>query len=140
MNFPLALVLLSFALPSLAGRGDFSSRLGPRLLIAGEKCQGGEASGVSRRRCTSLEWLITLDDANICAPDGGCTEIGVPPFIGHLRRAPVVTPTTIAFYEIVPNDLVSLPRRKLLRNYWVRSYLNAAMEFVPRPVTADASE
>lgn len=122
------LALLFFLLSASAfGQWDnfFGTRLNPRLAISGARCEGGEPSGVSLRLCRRGQWLITLDDVNRCQ-NNSCTEAQVLPFIAKLRRVPIITPTTISFYEIIPRDTISSSRRRVLSRYWVRFDLNEA--------------
>lgn len=93
---------------------SFSSQVNSRLKISGSKCVGGEPSGVSHRICEAGQWRIVLNE-------GGRIKA---PFISFLRRADIVTPSTIVFYDIIPRDRVTLRQRVLLRKYWVRFDLN----------------
>ena len=56
------------------------------------------------------------------------------PLIGELKKADIITPTTIAFFDIRQNDRVTLRQRMLLQHYWVRFDLNSDPLVQKRPV------
>lgn len=119
--------LLSLLVSGLAhGQWDdsFSTRLNPDLLISGVRCHGGELSGRSLRVCREGQWLITLDSENHCDEDV-CTEAEVLPFIAKLKQDGVITPPTLALYEIVPKDFVTGNQRRILGRHWVKFDLNS---------------
>ncbi len=100
----------------------FSTKINSHLLIGGKKCMGGEVSGTSGRLCKKDRWLINIDRA-----DQG------PTFISLLRKVDIITPTTIAFYEILPKDRIAPHHRMLLRKFWVRFDLNGEPKVIKKP-------
>lgn len=76
-----------------------------REIMSGVKCKGGEQSGVSERWCKTGQWLITLNSE---------------PFIVKLKRVNTRTPSTMAYFEIIPKDFVTSNTRKKLGRYWVK--------------------
>lgn len=104
---------------------SFATQINSQLSISGQKCKGDESSGVGHRICEAGQWLITLDNINHCSEDG-CTELFVPAFIAKLKRVNIITPTTIAFFEMIPKDRVSYQQRQILSRYWVQFNLNGA--------------
>ena len=119
MKILLFLTTLFVSQVSFAQMDDyFGTRLTPKLAIAGQKCVGGEMSGVSDNFCEKGQWLIYLDDINVCEEDT-CTRAMPHPFIAKLKRVRADEVTTDTYFEIVPKDLVISSRRKLLGRYWV---------------------
>lgn len=98
---------------------DFSTRLTNTLLIAGDQCAGGEET-VSQGQsfvCDATEWLITVDNINVCTPEG-CTEVGVVPIIGIL--VPTSSQGDSDFFDIDPSIPVDQNIRDLLETVTVR--------------------
>lgn len=98
---------------------DFSTRLNNTLLIAGEQCSGDEST-VSQGQifnCESTEWLITVDDINICSPEG-CTEVEVVPVIGIL--VPTSSQGDTDFFDIEASIPVDANITNTLRQVTVR--------------------
>ncbi len=83
---------------------------------------GGEVSGTSGRLCKKDRWLINIDRV-----DRG------PTFISLLRRVDVISPTTIAFFEILPKDGIPPHQRMLLKRFWVRFDLNGEPKVIRKP-------
>jgi hypothetical protein len=111
--------------PSPAPREDsFSTRLNSKLLISGAKCMG--------ENCSQGKWLVVVDNVNNCSPDGACTEIGVPPIEAELRKADIPTPTTLSFYNIIPDEDVSEEKKDILKDHWVRFDLNGEPEVLEK--------
>lgn len=120
----LVLIILSFSNLALAQWDNyFETRLDPRLAIAGKKCEGGELSGVSDKVCEIGQWIILMDDINEC-DESSCTDFSVVPFIAKLNKVNPVAQRVYAFYEIIPQDVMTSPRRKVVGRYWVRFDLN----------------
>lgn len=119
MKIILFLICLFVSQLSFAQMDDFfDTRLTPKLAISGEKCKGGEMSGVSDSFCEKGQWLIFLDDINVCE-DNVCTRAMPQPFIAKLKRVRADHNSTDTYYEIIPKDMVHSSRRKLLGRYWV---------------------
>lgn len=100
----------------------FSTKINPHLLIAGKKCMGGEVSGTSGRLCKMDKWLVNIDRA-----DQGQS------FISVLRKVDVISPTTIAFYEILPREKIAPNHKMLLRKFWVRFDMNGEAKVIKKP-------
>lgn len=64
---------------------SFSTRLSSTLLIAGDKCLGGETSQNNGQviTCNAGQYLVTIDNINTCDSAGRCTQVGVFPIIGN---------------------------------------------------------
>lgn len=123
MKLILILCTLILSTTSFAQWQDaFSTRINPHLTIGGKKCMGGEVSGTSGRLCKKDKWLIDIDR----------TDHG-PSFISILRRVDVISPTTLAFYEILPKDRIAPNHRMLLRRFWVRFDLNGEAKVIKKP-------
>ncbi len=95
---------------------SFSTRLNSELLISGNRCDG--------ENCPEGKWLVIVDNVNTCSPDGACTEIGVNPIEAELRKVDVTSPTTLSFYNIIPDDSASDEQQNILEDHWVRFDLN----------------
>ncbi len=64
----------------------FNTRLNNSLLISGLKCRGDETteSYGNGANCLANEYLVTIDEVNICDEDGRCTESIVIPIVAQL--------------------------------------------------------
>lgn len=123
MKLILILCTLFISATSFAQWQDaFSTQVNPHLMIGGKKCMGGEVSGTSGRLCKKGRWLINIDRA-----DQG------PTFISILRKVDVITPTTLAFYEILPKERIAPHHKMLLRRFWVRFDLNGEPKVIRKP-------
>ncbi len=123
MKLILILCTLFISTTSFAQWQDaFATKVNSHLLIGGKKCMGGEVSGASGRLCKKDSWLINIDRA-----DQG------PTFISILRRVDVISPTTLAFYEILPKDRIDPHHKMLLRKFWVRFDLNGEPKVIKKP-------
>jgi hypothetical protein len=102
---------------------NFTSRLTNELLVAGEKCFGGEVVNSEGQAftCQFSQWLITVDNVNDCTPEG-CTEVFVPPVIGTLRRSSTQGGGT--FFDILPAIPVSPEISSILGSVIVRFSVN----------------
>jgi len=100
---------------------DFGTHLRADLYIGGTQCSGE----FRQAGCRVGQWLITVDDINVCNEDGICTRVYVTPFVAELVRAPVITSATIELYDIVPISLISATTTQLLKLYRVQFDLNA---------------
>jgi hypothetical protein len=115
---------------------NFSTRINNNLLIAGAKCNGGEtttdANG-NTATCKNGQWLITLDNVNRCSDGGGCTEIGVVPFVGDLKETTGPSIPEANFFEIVPVSAVPARTTNTIDDYLVVVNQNTGTtEVVPR--------
>lgn len=102
---------------------SFSTRINNNLLIAGSRCNGSETatdSGGVVVTCEKDQWLITIDNVNVCTPDGACTEIGVIPFIAELDRSDRVSIPDETFFEIDPISEVTPAQTDIADDYLVR--------------------
>ena len=119
--------LLNEQLPQEEEVTNFSTRLSNTLLIAGTLCEGTEtttdANGATVT-CQRDQWLITLDNANTCTPEGACTEIGVIPFVAELDRTDRVSIPENTFFEIDPLSAVTTSQRNTIDDYLVRFDIN----------------
>lgn len=102
---------------------SFSTKLNPHLLIAGKKCLGGEVSETTQRLCPKDSWLINID-----------RKVPGQTFISHLKRADIITPTTVVFYEIKPQDKIPFSHQMLAKQYWVRFDLNGEALVLKKPI------
>jgi hypothetical protein len=102
---------------------SFSTKLNPYLLIAGKKCLGGEVSETTQRLCKKDYWLINID-----------RTVQGQTFISHLKRVNIMTPTTVALYEIKPKDRIPFSYQMLMRRYWVRFDLNGEALVMKKPI------
>ena len=129
--------LLSFAFLSTSAFAQwstsFNTKIHNNLSISGRICKGGERGfGLDETICEKNQWLVTVDNMNVCSDEGMCTEIAVPPFVAELERANIITITTYAFYDIVPTTPVSKDVSKILETYWVRDNLNGRAHVVKK--------
>lgn len=107
----------------------FSTRLNNRLLIAGDRCQGGESLDLpdgETQICNTDQWLVVVDNVNTCTTDGACTEVGILPIIANLRKA------TGSFYDILAASPTSDNIRSILGDHWVRFEPNRTPEVRPK--------
>jgi hypothetical protein len=114
-------------LPQEEEVSKFSTRINNNLLIAGTRCEGSETttdSGGATVTCEKNQWLITLDNINICTPAGACTEIGVIPFVAELDRVDRVSIPEYTFFEIDPLSNVTPSQASTIDDYLVRFDLN----------------
>lgn len=102
---------------------SFSTKLNPHLLIAGKKCLGGEVSETTQRLCKKDSWLINID-----------RSVQSQTFISHLKKVDIITPTTVAFYEIKPKDRIPFSHQMLMKRYWVRFDLNGEVLVMKKPI------
>jgi hypothetical protein len=136
-EFCMKLFLLSFVLISSSAfaqwSSSFNTKIHNKLSISGRLCKGGERGfGLDEIICEKNQWLVTVDNMNVCSDEGMCTEIAVPPFVAELERANVITITTMAFYDIVPANPVSKDLQKILQTYWVKDNLNGRASVVKK--------
>lgn len=119
--------LVNEQLPQEEEVSEFSTRINNNLLIAGRRCEGAEtttdANGATVT-CEKDQWLVTLDDVNTCTPGGGCTEIGVIPFVAELDRVDRVTIPEYTFFEIDPLSAITPSQASVIDDYLVRFDLN----------------
>ncbi len=115
---------------------DFSTRLTTNLLIAGKKCQGTETTtdaGGATVTCARDQWLITLDDANTCTPEGICTEIAVVPFVAELDRSDRIELPSFTYFQIDPLSAVTQAQEDKIDDFLVRFDLQEEnAEVVPK--------
>lgn len=118
-TFIIAAVLLSSScFAQVANR--FHTRIHNKLAISGFLCKGGEeAFGLEGEVCQAGEWLINVDNINVCSDDGMCTEMYAPSFIANLERANIFIPHKGEFFDIVPVSKVSGEVNKILKKYWL---------------------
>lgn len=130
--FILSLTLISFS-AFAQWSSSFSTQINNKLSISGRVCSGGErALGLKNTICDKGQWLVTVDNMNVCSDEGMCTEIAVPSFVAELERADVITITTAAFYNIVPADRVAKDIGAILKKYWVKDNLNGRATVVKK--------
>lgn len=119
--------LVNEQLPQEEEVTNFSTRINDRLLIAGQRCEGGEnvldANG-QQATCERDQWLITLDNVNTCTAGGACTEVGVVPFIAELDREDRVSVPEYTFFEIDPLSAVTTDQENTIDDYLVRFDIN----------------
>lgn len=125
--------------PNCPGLSDFSTRLSNTLLISGERCRGGERTetpnpdGSSRFHiCKRGQWLITVDNENVCNPDGSCTEIFVFPIISRLARAGESNPPGQCTYNMIPLSPATPEDIRDMRSHQVRFYDDRDPQVIPR--------
>lgn len=111
----------------------FNTRLNSTLLIAGDKCLGGETSEYNGQviTCTAGQYLVTVDNINTCEPSGTCTEVGVFPIIGELQITNDSDPN-FSFYSILPRSPISIAQSNALNAVTVKTGFNGAAEVVFR--------
>jgi hypothetical protein len=115
---------------------EFSTRLTPTLLIAGKRCEGTEtttdATGTNVT-CAKDKWLVTLDDANTCTPQGLCTEIGVVPFVAELDRSDRIELPRFTYFQIDPLSAVTPTQEDKIDDFLVKFDLqDENAEVVPK--------
>ncbi|HXH31491.1 MAG TPA: hypothetical protein VNJ01_11805 [Bacteriovoracaceae bacterium] len=114
---------------------DFSTRLNNNFLVSGLKCNGGETteSNGTIFTCQRNQWLIKLDDINVCRDDGACTEADVIPFVAQLDQQDIIAAPEYTFFEIKPVSPVTNQQAARADDVWVRFDLNSdTAEVVPR--------
>lgn len=112
---------------------NFSTRLDNDLLVEGNECKGGETTEFDMQTytCEVGQWLMVLDNQNICTDDGVCTEIYVAPVIGVLES--IDNPDDDYIYNVIqPVSPVSEKQQEVIRNVYVRYDFNGNTEAVKR--------
>lgn len=119
-------------LPQEEEAQEFSTRLSNNLLVAGEKCRGGETvdSNSESYSCETDQWLIRIDNVNTCNADGACTEIAVNPFIAELDRVDRVSIPEYTFFEIDALSPVNASQMSVMNDVLVRFDLNGGTDVV----------
>jgi hypothetical protein len=128
-----------FPVPLCPIETSFNTRLSDQLLISGVRCRGGEttqyidSTGVERIFiCQKGQWLVTVDNVNTCAPNGGCTEIGVFPFVSVLKKTSDSSLPDQCTYLIKAVSPISDETRQDLNRYQVRFYDDQSPLVIPR--------
>lgn len=118
---------------------EFSTRLSNTLLISGFPCRGGETTETPNpdgsstfHQCRRGQWMITVDNENVCTPDGACTEIFVFPIISRLTRAPESNPPGQCTYNMRPLSPANAEDRRDMRSHQVRFYDDRDPQVIPR--------
>ena len=106
----------------------FTTRLAPDLSIEGVRCEGELISP----DCQEGQWLITVDDMNVCSEESICTQIYVEPFVAQLVEVPVTTIATYTLYEISPISIVNAKTHDILGRFQVKFDLNEEPMVVER--------
>lgn len=112
---------------------NFSTRLDNDLLVEGNECKGGETTEFDTRTytCQVGQWLMVLDNQNICTDDGACTEIYVSPVIALLKS--IDNPDDDYIYNVIqPVSPVSEKQLEVIRDVYVRYDFNGNTEAVKR--------
>lgn len=119
-------------LPQEEEAEEFSTRLSTRLLVSGERCRGGETAESNGEiyTCEQDQWLIRIDNVNVCDSQGRCTEIGVNPFIAELDREDRVSIPEYTYFEIDPQSPVNASQISVINDVLVRFNLNGETDVV----------
>lgn len=112
----LAAVLLTGS--AFAESTRFHTRIHNKLAISGHLCKGGEVT-FDEEVCQKGQWMINVDNINVCSEEGMCTEMYAPDFIGELERANIFIPHEGNYFDIVPVSKVNGDVDKILRKYWL---------------------
>lgn len=122
------LFFLSFTLFATSAfaqwNSQFHTQIHEQLSVSGVICRGGETVYGSEKECLKGEWLVTVDNLNLCSRDGICTQIHVSPFIAKLQKADVISITTISFYDVIPLTPITEDVALVLETYWMRDHFN----------------
>lgn len=114
---------------------NFETRLDHNLKVSGVKCEGGEdpnPDDSSDERCKRGEWLVTLDNENVCNSDGACTEIFVYPVIADLDKVERRSNDDFTYYRIDPEETLSEDERRIVNKVWIRTAPNGETVVVKR--------
>ena len=104
---------------------EFTTRLSSTLLIEGHRCRGDERteSFGNGTACNAGQYLIEIDDVNVCDSDGQCTNDVVIPIIGELINTNTST-TSVAIFDIIPKSDITDIQITILKGVGVASDLN----------------
>lgn len=125
--------------PTTPWSNAFSTRVNPQLALSGVKCTGEESIEVNWQgapvfyRCHPGQWLIVIDEKNIC-DNSGCTQIMIQPFIANLRFEFVNSSQNVAFYHIRPISPLDRESWQVVHSYWVRFEKNQNPKIVLKSV------
>lgn len=120
---------------------EFRTRLDNNLLISGVRCVGGETTEDEQNQtftCLRNQFLITLDDINICdAAD--CTEIIVDPIIAELQLVEEEDDRSeqFDFFHMNPISPASAEQIRILNEVEVRADNNGAQVAFRFPIPTD---
>lgn len=112
--------------PRVPWDNSFNTRLSNDLLISGTKCPGDE-------ECLRNQWRVTVDNINTCTPGGGCTEVGILPFIANLVLVRNGSNATTAYYNILPVSPVDNQTFRDANEHWVRFMRGSAPLVLKKP-------
>lgn len=101
--------------PSIPFPVVFSTRLNNSLLVAGNRCRGDETTetGGHGSQCVAGNYLIYIDDVNICDSSGICTDFVVTPIVGSLEDTNARNPGEKVFF-IIPESETSGAQKSIL--------------------------
>lgn len=112
---------------------NFSTRIDNNLLVAGTRCEGGETTEYDgeTHECNEGEWLVILDQQNVCTDDGVCTEIYVYPVVANLQTSS--GPDENFHYSIIePISPVSESQQEVIDKVFIRTDFEGKTEAVRR--------
>jgi len=103
----------------------FRTRLNSSLLLSGDRCRGEETTEPNGHGslCEAGNYLIYIDDINICDSSGSCTDFVVTPIIGRLEDTDARDQDT-RFFFIIPKSLTTSTQKNILENVVIESDLN----------------
>jgi hypothetical protein len=104
---------------------EFTTRLSPTLLIEGQRCRGDETTETfgNGAECDAGQYLIYIDDVNVCDGSGRCTTDVVTPIIGELLNTNSSS-TSVSIFDIEPKSLVTQDQLVILKGVAVASDVN----------------
>lgn len=104
---------------------QFITRLTNSLAIKGDRCRGDETTEPDGhgRICEAGEYLVYIDDVNICDDSGRCTDNVVTPIVAELDDIDARIPG-VGIFDINPISLTTQDQREILETVSVKSDSN----------------
>jgi hypothetical protein len=128
--------------PDVPFDDSFSTQITNQLFVSGSKCVGNERLQVNSTEnpatflCRRDQWLVTVDDVNVCDnPDSCDRTTPVSPFIANLRKQPGNFRSGVEVFLIVPVSPVTNAVKDVTDTYWVRFDRTRTPEVVRKDVT-----
>lgn len=113
--------------PDVPFDDSFSTQITNQLFVGGNRCRGNERVQVDNNGdpatflCQRDQWLVTVDDVNVCDNADTCDRpTSVAPFIANLRREQGSFGTGIEVFHIRPASPVSNAVNDVVNTYVVR--------------------
>lgn len=104
---------------------EFNTRLNSSLLISGTRCKGDETTELNGRGslCEARNYLIYIDNVNICDSSAICTEFVVIPIVASLEDIDARNPDSRVFF-ITSKSPTTGAQDNILENVAVESDMN----------------